>query len=77
MSKKFDAAAIAAKYKQRRVQCYVCLLPPDEKELVRALRLDQGLSFNSISKALDAELNVRIGSAAVQHHFKEHERDAA
>lgn len=72
------AAEIAAKYRRpRRSQCLTCDLKPERLAIVRELRFEHGLSFRDLSTAIRSEWGVKIGDAAVQHHFAAHEKVAA
>lgn len=73
-----NAAEIAAKYRRpRKSQCLTCDLKPDRLALLRELRFAHGLSFRDLSTAIKSEWGIKIGDAAVQHHFSVHEKAAA
>ena len=75
--KKPTAADLAAKYRVvHKYPCIVCGLKPDQIELVRACRTEQGMSFRAIALAVNGEFKIKVGEKAVLNHFRNHEATA-
>lgn len=69
---KLRAAAAEAQAARRLKRCTTCSLPKDVLAELRAQRA-RGLSFDTLAVALRS-VGVELTGAAVQRHWREHER---